>query len=232
MLRLLIAALCCCGALGAQSFDFARKPLSRALFAADDQPAQPAGDSMFTYPAINERAAWRGVNLEVWSGVIAAKRSMVTLGLGLGFNLSGFMALVFRVDYNNDLGVAREFRPQVRQATFEAGVRLHIDLDENIAFYGNHGINLAGQLAYFKLNEATQGTDLGIVTSFGFGTADYFGLEFGNKHYRGFVETGVRTQFFVIQSADVEAAEGFEDDIRNAFRVQWVVLRAGFRYYF
>lgn len=230
-MRLILFLTLCCGTLGAQSFDFARMPLERSLFAqqpSTDTPAQPKSK----FEAIEEASRWRGVEFENFSGLVAAKRSMLSLGVGLGFQAYRSLSVIFRVDFNNDVGQPRDFRPQVRALTFEFAVRHHHDFDEHVAFYGTHGLNFAAQLAYFKLDETRDGTDLGIVTSLGAGTNNFFGLEFGNRTWRGFVETGLRLQFFFLQDSDNKAVEGYEDDIQRGFLAQWVVARFGIRVYF
>ncbi|MBK9975620.1 MAG: hypothetical protein IPP14_12685 [Planctomycetes bacterium] len=229
---LLLALLTTCAApLCAQNFEVTRTTTRRAaLFQTAEAPAPKADDN--TFAAIEEKSKWRGIELEAWGGVVAAKRSMITTGLGVGFHLLNTMSLVFRLDYDHNLGSARDFRPQIRQGTLEAAVRFHVDFAENVAFYGTHGINLVAQFAYFQLDETRDGTDLGVVTSLGLGTVNSFGLEFGNKTWRGFVETGFRTQFFFIQDSDERAVRGYEDDIRKAFRFQWLAARLGVRLYF
>lgn len=230
--RALILAMVfvCAGSLIAQAFDIARPPRRavRLLVTADDTPA--GGDNSFE--AMQENSKWRGLCLEAHTGVIAAKRSMLTAGIGMDFHLANAMSLVARIDYNHDLGQGRDFRPQIRGAAVEVGVRFHIDFADSVAFYGTHGINIAAQLAYFQLDETRDGTTIGTVTSIGAGTVNVFGLEFGDKTWRGFVESGLRTQFFFLQNSDEDAVEGFEDDIRTDFRFQWIVARAGVRFYF
>lgn len=216
--------------LSAQSLEITRKPgrTARLLPAAED----PAAAESNTFEAMQEKSKWRGLCLEAHTGVIAAKRSMLTAGIGMDFHLVNTMSLVARIDYNHDLGQGRDFRPQIRGAAVEVGVRFHIDFADSVAFYGTHGINIAGQIAYFQLDETKNGTTLGAVTSMGAGTVNVFGLEFGDKTWRGFVESGLRTQFYFLQNSDEEAVEGFEDDIRTDFRFQWIVARAGVRFYF
>lgn len=229
---LLLAVLVVCAApLCAQSFEITRSAGRKAaLFQTAPAPESKPDEN--TFAAMEERSRWRGIELEAWGGVIAAKRSMISTGLGFGFHLLDTMSLVFRLDYDHNLGSARDFRPQIRQGTLEAAVRFHVDFADNVAFYGTHGINLVAQFAYFQLDETRDGTDLGVVTSMGLGTVNSFGLEFGNKTWRGFVETGFRTQFFFIQDSDERAVRGYEDDIRKAFRFQWIAARLGVRLYF
>lgn len=215
--------------LCAESFEITRAARPRVgLLAA----AEEGGADRNTFEAIQEKSRWRALGVEAHGGVIAARRSMFTAGLGMNFHLVHSMSLSARLDYNHDLGQARDFRPQIRGAALEVGVRFHIDFDDSVAFYGTHGINLAAQLAYFQLDKTRDGDTLGVVTSFGAGTVNVFGLEFGSRTWRGFVETGLRTQFLFLQNSDKEAVEGYEDDIAGDFRYQWIVARAGVRFYF
>jgi hypothetical protein len=226
---LLAVIVVCAGHAVAQGFDITRNPARQTrLFAAADEPAKETN----TFEAIQEKSKWRGLGVEVHGGVIASKRSMFTAGVGMSFHLTNTMSLVARLDYNHNIGPGRDYRPQVRGAAVEVGVRFHIDFADFVAFYGTHGINISGQLAYFKLDESKDGTTLGLVTSFGAGTVNVFGLEFGDRTWRGFVESGLRTQFFFLQNSDEDAVEGFEDDIRTDFRFQWIVARIGVRFYF
>lgn len=216
--------------LSAQALEITRRPGRAAHLLPAAEESTPASST--TFESMQENSRWRNLCLEAHTGVIAARRSMLTAGLGVDFHLLNSMSLVARVDYNHDLGQAREFRPQIRGAAVEVGVRFHIDFADNVAFYGTHGINIAGQIAYFQLDESRDGTTLGAVTSLGAGTVNVFGLEFGDKTWRGFVESGLRTQFYFLQNSDEDAVEGFEDDIRTDFRFQWIVARAGVRFYF
>lgn len=232
-MRWILAALLCCGPLCAAEFDIIRKPAVRALFQAQESPTAPEADvPRDTLDEILAASGWRDLGMEAWVGLIAAKRSMLTAGLGLEFNLDNSMSMGFRLDYNNDVGQPRDFRPQVRGATLETTVIFHLDFARDVAFYTGHGINATIQLAYFKLDEAIHGTELGVVTSIGAGTVNTAGLEFGTRNWRGFAETGLRTQIMITQSANEESVEGYKDDVRRAFTIQWIVARIGVRYYF
>jgi hypothetical protein len=229
---ILLLSLACCGGLAGQSLGFNRLPATRALF-AQPEAVEPAPEAPKTrFEQIEEASRWRGIEIENYAGLVAAKRSMVSLGVGFGFRADRSLSVIFRLDFNNDIGQARDFRPQVRALTFEFAVRHHHDFSEHVAFYGTHGLNFAAQLAYFQLDETLHGTDLGTVTSLGAGTNNFFGLEFGNRTWRGFAETGLRLQYFFLQNSDEEAVEGYEDDIQKGFFAQWVVARLGIRVYF
>lgn len=227
---MLILLVLLAAGLSAQSLEITRKPGRAAQLLPAAEETSPTSPT--SLEAMQDNSRWRGLCLEAHTGVIAAKRSMLTAGIGMDFHLVNSMSLVARLDYNHDLGQAREFRPQIRGATVEVGVRFHIDFAESVAFYGTHGINIAGQIAYFQLDESRDGTTLGAVTSLGAGTVNVFGLEFGDKTWRGFLESGLRTQFYFLQDSDEDAVEGFQDDIAGDFRFQWIVARAGVRFYF
>lgn len=231
---LLAVVLACCTTCLAQAFDVGLVPRrAQPLFTTAEEPAkESANEEPMTLSAMQERSKWRKLGLEAWTGGIAARRSMYTAGVGMNFHLVNTLSLAARLDYNHDVGNARKFRPQVRGGALEVGVRFHIDFAESVAFYGTHGINVAVQLAYFQLDESRDGTTLGVVTSLGAGTTNVFGLEFGSRTWRGFFETGLRTQFFFLQNSDEDAVEGFEDDIAADFRFQWIIGRIGLRFYF
>lgn len=227
---ILLLVLCGC-ALEARPFDMPRAPFTRSL-SLQEQPTPAPEAPKSRFEQIEEASRWRGLEFENFSGLVAAKRSTLSLGVGLGFHAYRSLSVIFRVDFNNDIGQARDFRPQVRQLTFEFAVRHHHDFSEHVAFYGTHGLNVTAQLAYFQLDETLHGTDLGLVTSIGAGTNNLFGLEFGNRTWRGFAETGLRLQYFFLQDSDEPAVEGYEDDIQRGFFAQWIVARFGIRVYF
>lgn len=207
---------------------FSHGPRAADLFKAQsEQPAKsedPVRDMM-------EKSKWRSFSGEVWGGVVASKFPAFEGGLGFAFKVSGSIAVSIRVAYDQQLGDPRDYRPQLRGLYLEPGVRLHLDFHPNVALYSNHGLSVHAGFAYFQLNKRIVQSGLGEVFQFGVGTANVIGLEFGDDFIRGFAETGLRTQFMIIQQADREV-RGYQDDLREGLRFQWLALRGGIRLYF
>jgi hypothetical protein len=197
------------------------------LFEVSDEP-EAEGDRLEEYSAASQ---WRPVSLEAHVGLIGSKRTMWSGAMGTAIPLYSSISLALRAEYNMELGASRDYRPQTRGFLFEPGVRLHLDFHEHVALYSQHALSVVYRLDYYKLDPRRAGDDRGVVSSFGAGTANSVGLEFGERTWRGYVETGLRTQFIIFQTSD-EDAKGFEDDIREDFRFQWLVIRAGVRFYF
>jgi hypothetical protein len=221
----------------AQGFDLQRRHVERSLFQEEEQPETPDEET----PAeptpkqrmqeMMERSSWRGLNGEIYGGIIGSKHSMWSGGLGLSFGIYRSMALSFRAEYNQELGASRDYRPQLRTAIFEPGVRFHLDFHEHVAFYSTHALMAAAQYAFYKIDQRTSGSDLNLVFSLAIGTTHSVGLEFGDDFLRGFVETGFRAHIVIYQDAD-ERVRGFRDNLRDDFRFQWLVFRLGARFYF
>jgi hypothetical protein len=236
----LTLVVACASLQAATGFAIERSVSPRALFQeepAEDQPGEPTAERpppQTTEGRIREmmeRSQWRGLNAEVYGGVIATKHSMWTAGLGLSFGIFRSMSLSFRAEYNQELGAARDYRPQLRTAIFEPGVRLHLDFHESVALYSNHSLMIAAQYAFYQLDQRVSGSDVNLVFNLAAGSTHSVGLEFGDDFIRGFVETGFRLHIVVLQDAD-ERVTGFKDNLRDEFTFQWLVFRLGARFYF
>lgn len=225
LLILLSAASC----LQAMSLgQFAHGPRTADLFKAQAQPPKSAEE---TASAMMVASKWRGFSGELWGGIVASKFPAFSGGLGFAFKVADSIAVALRVEYDQQLGDPRDYRPQLRGAYLEPGVRLHLDFHPNIALYSNHGISVHAGWAYFQLDKRLVDSGLGKVFQLGVGTANVIGLEFGDDFVRGFAETGLRTQFMIIQEADKEV-KGYQDDLREGLRFQWLAIRLGVRLYF
>ncbi len=234
MLRLsalLIALACCLGALHAH--DLGRFPAGRRVANLFKAQPEAADGKSGTEPAksLIDASKWRSLNAEIWGGVVASKHTTFSAGLGFGFKLMSNISLNFRLEYNQELGTARTYRPQVRAACFEPTVRFHFDFDPMIAFYTDHGLSASAGYYYYQVDKRISGSGLGKVFMLTLGTVHTAGLEFGDDFTRGFIETGLRTNFALIQSAD-KSVKGFQDNLREDGRFQWLVFRAGLRLYF
>ena len=194
------------------------------LFEAADEHEESAIEQYVS------NSKWRPLSLEWHLGLIGAKRTMWSGAMGVGFPITGLIGFSVRAEYNMDLGASRDYRPQTRSVVLEPGVRFHLDFDENIALYSQHGLAIGLRLDYFKLDKRLNDDDLGQILSIGVGTVNTVGLEFGTRQYRGYVETGLRTQFQVFQQADNDVKD-YRRDIQEGFRFQWLVCRVGFRLY-
>lgn len=234
MLRLsllLIALGCGIDALHANELgNFPAKTRVANLFKAQ---AESGGDKSAEEPSktLIEASKWRSLNAEIWGGIVASKHTTFSAGLGFGFKLMSNLSLNFRLEYNQELGTARSYRPQVRAAYFEPTVRFHFDFDPMIAFYTDHGLSASAGYYYYQVDERITGSGVGKVFMLTLGTAHTAGLEFGDDFTRGFIETGLRTNFALLQSAD-RSVRGFQDNLREDGRFQWLVFRAGLRLYF
>src|SRR5690606_36625736 len=156
MSRWIVVLLLVAGPAAAQEFTVERAAIVRALFQdTTEQPAEEADPDSQAAAPVREAvisAQWRGLNLEAWGGIIGSKHSMWSLGLGLSFSVTDNIALAFRAEYNQELGAARDYRPQLRTAIFEPGVRFHLDFHDRIALYTNHGLSVAAQYAFYKVD--------------------------------------------------------------------------------
>lgn len=233
MRTLLILILLLSGPLAAQSFDsFERVRRVTNLFdTAETSASAPAETAGSTFEQIIAQSQWRQLMIEGWGGIVAAKYPMWEAGFGFAFEVKQELSVSIRLIYNHELGNVRSYRPQLRTLLLEPSVRFHLDFDENVAFFTDQGLSFTGQLASYALDERTAGTDKGSIFSLGVGTIHTIGLEFGPRDWRGFVETGLRTEFVVLQSGDDEV-DGFRDNLREDYRFQWIVLRGGVRFYF
>lgn len=229
---LLFCIVLASGSLAAQGFDSFERVTPRNIFAAaEGGDADSEASAGSTFEQLLEQSQWRGMMIEGWGGIVAAKYPMWEGGFGFAFDVWKELSVAIRLEYNHDLGSVRTYRPQLRTLLLEPGVRFHLDFDESVAFFSNHGPSITAQLASYALDERADGTDQGTIFSLGLGTAHTIGLEFGPRDWRGFVETGLRTEFVLVQSGDREV-RGFRDNLRDDFRFQWIVLRGGVRFYF
>ncbi|MBZ0136549.1 MAG: hypothetical protein K8I27_09270 [Planctomycetes bacterium] len=210
--------------------DFTPTERDFELFEVADEPGETATEGN-TFEQIEANSQWRSLSLEGSVGLIGAKRTMWSGSVGVAIPLFTSVSLVLRAEYNMELGASRAYRPQTRGLLFEPCIRLHLDFDESVAFFSQHGLSAIYRFDYFKLDDRVSDSDRGLVSSFALGTVHSVGLEFGERTWRGFVETGFRTSFVLVQSAN-DDVKGFKDDIREDFRFQWLVLRAGVRFYF
>jgi hypothetical protein len=243
MARWIVLILAAAGGVSLQAangFEIERRVTPRALFQEklpEEHPAEaPAERPVAATPVdrireMMERSQWRGLNLEVYGGIIATKHSMWSAGLGLSFGIFRSMSLSFRAEYNQELGAARDYRPQLRTAIFEPGVRFHLDFHESVALYSTHSLMIAAQYAFYQLDQRVAGSDLNLVFNLAAGSTHSVGLEFGDDFIRGFVETGFRLHIVIYQDAD-ERVTGFQDNLRDEFTFQWLVFRLGARFYF
>lgn len=210
--------------------DFTPTERDFALFEVSDETAEPETTGS-SFSDIEAASQWRSFSLEASVGLIASKRTMWSGSLGAGVPIFDNVSLSFRAEYNMELGASRPYRPQTRGLIFEPGVRFHLDFDEYVAFFSQHGLSAVYRLDYYKLDDRISDSDLGTVSSLGIGVVTTVGLEFGERTWRGYVSTGLRTSFVIYQDAD-EDVKGFKDDIRDGFRFQWLVFQAGVRFYF
>lgn len=225
----LLILLSCAGLVHTRDLGrFAHGPRTADLFKAQTEQPKSAED---TARDMMEQSKWRTFSGEIWGGIVASKFPAFSGGLGFAFKVSGGIAVSIRVEYDQELGNPRDYRPQLRGAYLEPGVRLHLDFHPNIALYSNHGISVHAGWAYFQLDKRLVDSGLGKVFQLGVGTANVVGLEFGDDFVRGFAETGLRTQFMIIQQADKEI-KGYQDDLREGLRFQWLAIRLGVRLYF
>ncbi len=237
---ILILGVACASLQAASGFDIERRAPVRALFQEEEAEEQPAEEAPAKEPAAAtpgdrirewmEVSQWRGLNLEAYGGIIATKHSMWSGGIGLSFGIYRAMSLSFRAEYNQELGAARDYRPQLRTAIFEPGVRFHLDFHESIALYSTHSLMVAAQYAFYQLDQRVSGSDLNLVFSLAAGSTHSVGLEFGDDFVRGFIETGFRAHIVILQDAD-ERVRGFQDNLREEFTFQWLVFRLGVRFY-
>ena len=234
MLRWFVTAMLVLGAgsLAAErSFeDFIPTERDFALFEVQDESTESESTGS-TFSELEAASEWRSFSLEASVGLIASKRTMWSGSIGAAVPLFANVSLALRAEYNMELGASRPYRPQTRAFLFEPGVRFHLDFDEYVAFFSQHGLSATYRLDYFQLDDRVSDSDQGVVSSLAIGAVNTVGLEFGERTWRGYVSTGLRTAFVIYQDAD-EDAKGFKDDIREGFRFQWLVFRAGFRFYF
>lgn len=234
MLRLtvILLALVCAAALSAERMFEDFKPTERdfQLFEVQDQPAEPENTGS-TFSEIEAASEWRSFSLEGSVGLIATKRTMWSGALGAAVPIFNNVSLAFRGEFNMELGASRDYRPQTRAFILEPCVRFHLDFDEWVGFFSEHGLSVVYRLDYFQLDDRVADSDQGVVSSLGIGAVTTIGLEFGERTWRGYVSSGLRTQFVIYQDAD-EDTKGFKDDIRDGFMFQWLVFRAGVRFYF
>lgn len=234
MLRLtaFVLLLCVpCSLRAGQAFeDFSPTARDFRLFEISDEPASTP-DSTERFSEIQAASRWRSFSLDASVGLIGSKQTMWSGSVGVAIPLVNSLSFAIRAEYNMELGASRTYRPQTRAFQLEPGVRFHLDFDEYVAFFTEHGLSVGYRLDYFKLDERLNDSDRGLVSSLGIGSVNTIGLEFGERTWRGYVTSGLRTQFMIYQHAD-EDVEGFRDDIRDGFRFQWLVFRAGVRLYF
>jgi len=228
----IVFMMLCGGVLTAEAKFEDFKPGDRdfELFEVQDTTAEPESTGS-TFSEIEAASEWRSFSLEGSVGLIASKRTMWSGSLGAAIPLFDNVSLALRAEYNMELGASRDYRPQTRAFLLEPCVRFHLDFADYVAFFSQHGLSVSYRFDYFQLDDRIADSDQGLVSSFGVGVVNSVGLEFGERTWRGYVSTGFRTQFVLFQTAD-EDAEGFRDDIRDDFRFQWLVLRAGVRFYF
>lgn len=216
------------GMCAASGLDFDTPRRASNLFASTTGEGET---SKTNFDGLVDRSSWRDLTLEGYNGLIGAKHTNWSAGLGLGFSIYRNIAIVIRAEYNMELGAQRDYRPQTRALMLEPTVRLHLDFSDYVALFSNHGPSITARYDFYQLDDRVSDSDLGRVTSFGVGTVNTVGLEFGDDFVRGFVETGLRTHFVIVQDADQDV-EGFKDDIRDNIRFQWIVVRIGVRLHF
>ena len=217
MLRFLASLLVVisAGSLAAQrSFeDFTPDERDFALFEVQDETSESESTGS-TFSQIEAASQWRSFSLEASVGLIGSKRTMWSGSIGAAIPLFSSVSLALRAEYNMELGASRSYRPQTRGFLFEPCVRFHLDFDDYVAFFSQHGLSASYRLDYFQLDDRVSDSDIGLVNSLGVGAVNTVGLEFGEKTWRGYVSTGLRTQFVIYQDAD-EDAKGYKDDIRE-----------------
>lgn len=224
VLLFLLGAGSCFGS----GFDFRPPGRSVNLF---ESAGGGEDDASASLDGMIERSSWRNISIEGYNGLVAARQSNWSGGLGVSFGVWKAVSISIRTEFNMQLGAVRDNRPQTRALMLEPTVRLHLDFHEHVALFSNHGPSVSARFDYYRLDDRVSDNDLGRVTSIGVGTVNTVGLEFGNDFVRGFVETGLRTQIMVFQDADQDV-EGFRDNIRDDNRFQWLVFRIGVRLYF
>jgi len=182
-----------------------------------------------TLEQLLEGSQWRGYSADIFGGMAVGRRPLWNAGGVFSMKLSGPYSLVARASYMQELGGTRSFRPQVRGGLLETGVRIHLDVHDKVAVISDHAIAGSYKAAYFKKDGENNRVSRASMISLG--TTHTLGLEFGDRQWRGYVETGLRTSFPLFVDSDRNAAS-FRSSLRRDYRFQWIVFRAGVRLYF